>query len=114
MHHADSHCQLIAKDMVDIGIDIWQGVLPQNDIPKIQKETEGRLLLMGGIDGAIVDHGDYDEAVIRAEVQRACKEYAPGGNFIPCLTYGGEGSIFPGVNDIIMDEIRKQSINYFK
>ena len=114
MHHADSHCQLIAKDMVDIGIDIWQGVLPQNDIPKIQKETEGRLLLMGGIDGAIVDHEDYDEAVIRAEVQRACKEYAPGGNFIPCLTYGGEGSIFPGVNDIIMDEIRKQSINYFK
>lgn len=34
--------------------------------------------------------------------------------FIPCLTYGGEGSIFPGVNDCIMDEIRNQNKLYFK
>lgn len=114
MHHADSHCQPIVKDMVDIGMDIWQGVLPQNDIIQIQKDTEGKLLLMGGLDAAIMDLEDYDETIIRNEVARACREYAPGGNFIPCLTYGGEGSIFPGVNDIIMDEIRKQSPLYFK
>ena len=47
-------------------------------------------------------------------MQRACREYSEGGCFIPCLTYGGEGSIFPGVNDVIMDEIRKQNEIYFK
>lgn len=113
MHHADSYCQPIVQDMVDIGIDIWQGVLPQNDIPAIQKEVGGKLLLMGGIDASIVDQPDWKEEIIREEVQRACAKYAPGGNFIPCLTYGGEGSIFPGVNDIIMDEIRKLNAKYF-
>ena len=113
LHHSDSYCQPIVQDMVDVGIDVWQGVLPQNDIPAIQKEVGGKLILMGGLDAAIMDHKDYDEKVIREEVDRACREYAPGGSFIPCLTYGGEGSIFPGVNDIIMDEIRKQSPLYF-
>ncbi|HIX58569.1 MAG TPA: uroporphyrinogen decarboxylase (URO-D) [Candidatus Blautia gallistercoris] len=113
IHHSDSYCQPIVKDMVDIGIDVWQGVLPQNDIPAIQKETEGKLVLMGGLDAQVIDVKDFDEEVIRKEVARACKEYAPGGNYIPCLTYGGEGSIFEGVNDIIMDEIRRQSPQYF-
>ena len=114
IHHADSFCQPIAKDMVDIQMDVWQGVLPQNDIPAIQKETEGKLILMGGLDASIMDLKDYSEDVIRGEVARACREYAPGGSFIPCLTYGGEGSIFAGVNDIIMDEIRNQNKLYFK
>lgn len=114
MHHSDSFGEPIVPDMVEIGIDIWQGILPQNDIPKLQKITYGKMLLMGGIDSALVDIKDYDEEVIRAEVRRACDTYVPGGGFIPCLTYGGEGSIYPGVNDIIMDEIRKISPTYFQ
>ncbi|MDR0489999.1 MAG: uroporphyrinogen decarboxylase (URO-D) [Oscillospiraceae bacterium] len=114
MHHADSYCEPIVKDMVDLGIDIWQGVLPSNDIMKIKKETDHKLVLMGGIDASIVDRADWTEDVVRAETERACREYRDGGMFIPCLTYGGEGSIFPGVNDCIMDEIRKQDKIYFK
>ena len=34
MHHADSFMEPIVEDMVELGIDIWQGVLPQNDIPQ--------------------------------------------------------------------------------
>lgn len=113
VHHSDSFCQPIAKDMIDIGMDVWQGVLPQNDIPAIQKETEGKLILMGGIDAAIIDTADWNEETIRTEVQRACAAYAPGGSFIPCLTYGGEGSIYPEVNGIIMDEVRKLNSIYF-
>jgi hypothetical protein len=114
MHHADSYCQPIAKDMVDIGIDIWEGILPSNDIQQIKKDTDYKLVLMGGIDASIVDREDWTEEVVRAEVVRACKDYFEGGMFIPCLTYGGEGSIFPGVNDCIMDEIRNQNKTYFK
>lgn len=114
MHHSDSYCEIIVQDMIDIGIDIWQGVLPQNNIPEIQKITKGKMLLMGGLECSIMDLPDYDEEVIRKEVRRACDEYVPGGGFIPCLTYGMEGSIYPGVNDIIMDEIAKISPKYFK
>ena len=113
MHHADSFCEPIVKDMVDIGIEIWQGVLPSNDIMKIKKETDYKLALMGGIDASIVDRADWTEEVVRAETARACRDYHEGGMFIPCLTYGGEGSIYPGVNDCIMDEIRNQSKIYF-
>lgn len=113
MHHSDSFCEPIVADMIDLGIDIWQGVLPQNDIPALQKITKGKMLLMGGIESGIVDIPNFKEDVIRKEVNRACAAYVPGGGFIPCLTYGGEGSLYPGVNDIIMDEINKISPRYF-
>ena len=35
MHHADCICQPLVTDMVEIGIDIWQGVIAQNDIVEI-------------------------------------------------------------------------------
>ncbi|MCL2200396.1 MAG: uroporphyrinogen decarboxylase (URO-D) [Oscillospiraceae bacterium] len=114
MHHADSFCEPIVKDMVEIGIDFWQGVLPTNDIHKIKKETEGKMLLMGGIDVTKIDVPNWSEEVIRAEVARACKDYHEGGMFIPAMTMGGEGSLYPGVDDIVVDEIIKQSKIYFK
>ena len=114
MHHADSFCQEIAEDMAELHIDVWQGILPQNDIAAIQRAVGGRMVLMGGLEASIMDRKDYDEAVIREEVARACREYGPGGAFIPCLTYGGAGSIYPDVNELIMDEIRNQSRLYFK
>lgn len=107
LHHADSYLMPIVEDLVEIGVDIWQGVLPQNDIPEVQRRTGGKLALMGGIDAAIVDRADATEAEIRAETRRACEAYAPGGHFIPCLTYGLPGSIYPHVNPIISDEISK-------
>ncbi len=107
MHHADSFLEPLVEDMVEIGIDIWQGVLPQNDIPKVQKQLGGRMALMGGIDAAVVDWPGASEATIRAEVRRACVEYGPGGGFIPGLTYGLPGSIFPNVDPIITDEIAR-------
>ena len=95
MHHADSFLEPITEDMVELGIDIWQGVLPQNDIPKIQKQLKGGMVIMGGIDAAIVDRADSTDDEIRAEVKRALEQYTPGGSFIPGLTYGGPGSIYP-------------------
>lgn len=107
MHHADSFMEPIVEDMVELGIDIWQGVLPENDIPKLQKQLDGRMVLMGGLDASIVDRGDSTEEEIRKEVRRACETYGPGGHFIPCITYGAPGSLFPHVDPIIDDEIDK-------
>jgi hypothetical protein len=112
MHHADSFLEPIVDDLVDIGVDIWQGALPQNDIARILRQTEGRLTLMGGIDAAIVDRKDAGEAEIRSEVRKACETYGQSGHFIPCLTYGVPGSIYPHVNPIISDEIERYNLEH--
>jgi len=114
MHHADSFLEPICKDLVDIGIDIFQGVLPTNNIQKIKKETDYKLVLMGGLDVTVADVPHWTEEIVRAEVARACREYHEGGMYIPSLTMGGEGSLYPGVEDVVKDEVAKQSKIYFK
>ncbi|MCL2339697.1 MAG: uroporphyrinogen decarboxylase (URO-D) [Actinomycetia bacterium] len=105
IHHGDSYCEPITLDMAEIGVQIWQGVLPQNNIVKMQKELAGSMVLMGGID-SVIDHADQTEAEIRQETRRACEAYAPGGHFIPSLTYGGkDGALFPMTDPMIKAEI---------
>jgi hypothetical protein len=113
LHHADSYLTPITGDMAEIGIQVWQGVLPSNDITGIQKNLGGKMLLMGGLDAGLIDRVDWKEDVVRGEVRRACSEYAPAGGYIPCITYGGAESIYPGVYETISDEIRLQSRLYF-
>lgn len=112
MHHADSYCEPIVEDMAEIGIDIWQGALPSNNIPKIQEQLQGRMVLMGGID-SVIDRADATEEEIRKEVRRACDTYAKGGGFIPSITYGTPGSIFPHVGPIIEDEVDKFNLEHY-
>ena len=104
VHHADSFLEPLVEDMVDLGIDIWQGVLPTNDIPKLQKQLSGRMTLMGGID-SLVDRPNATAGEIRAEARRACAEYGGGGHFIPCITYGADKTIHRHVYEILSDEI---------
>ncbi|MDR0817775.1 MAG: hypothetical protein LBN35_03965 [Clostridiales Family XIII bacterium] len=104
-HHADCFCQGLERDMVDMGIDMWQGAVPSNDIVQMIKNTEGKLLILGGIDQEIIDHADADEADIRAEVRRAIDAYAPAGSYLPCAA-----SVVPvhdGILDIVVDECDK-------
>lgn len=106
IHHADCHCADIIEDMVDIGVQAWQGAIPENDIVSMQKKLDGRMVIMGGID-AVIDKPDWNEAEVRAEVRRACETYGPHGGYIPCMTYGGPGCLYAGVSDIIRDEIAR-------
>ena len=105
MHHADCICQPIVTDMVEIGVDIWQGVIAQNDIPEIQRFTEGKLAMCGGIDGPKIDIADISEEAIRAEVRRAIDTYCPAGRFFPSIP---NGVCFRKWNNaIVMDELAK-------
>ena len=83
VHHADCICEPIVEDMVEIGIDIWQGVIPQNDIVSIQERTQGKLAMIGGIDGPAIDDEDTPEEAIVAEVHRCIDTYCPAGRFFP-------------------------------
>ena len=106
IHHADSYLAPIVEDMAEIGIQVWQGVLPENNIPELQKRLKGSMVLMGGI-GAAIDRADTEEEEARSYVHDALHAYCPGGHFIPSITYGLAGTVFKHVDPWIDDEIRK-------
>ena len=106
IHHADSYLAPIVEDMAEIGIQVWQGVLPENNIPELQQRLGGRMVLMGGI-GAAIDREDAGEEEVRKYVHDALHEYCPGGHFIPSITYGLAGTVYRHVDPWIDDEIRK-------
>jgi len=112
MHHADCVCQPLAQDMVDIGIDLWQGTIPQNDIVEIQRVTDGKLPMIGGVDGPKIDIENITEEEIRAEVRRAFDTYCPGGRFYPSIANGR--CFRKWNNDIYLDEMAKYGREYAK
>ena len=105
MHHADCICQPLVEDMVEIGIDIWQGTITQNDICEIQRLTNGKLPMIGGIDGPKIDVTNITEEEIRVEVRRAFDTYCPGGKFFPSIPYGR--CFLEWNNEIYRDELEK-------
>lgn len=112
MHHADSYCEPIAEDMAEIGIDIWQGVLPTNDIAGLSRRLDGRMALMGGV-SSVIDREDSTEEEIRLEMRRVLDNYGQLHNFIPSYTYGGPGTLFPHVLPVIHEEIERYNREHF-
>ena len=111
MHHADCFCEPIAEDMAEMGIDIWQGVIPQNDILAIQRQLNGRMALIGGIDAPIIDTPDWDEREIRQEIRRCIDTYCPNGRFIPCIP--NITPLFEEVETIYHDELTRYGKDFY-
>ena len=70
------------------------------------------MALMGGID-SVIDRADVTEEEIRRETQRVLREYGNLKNFIPSITYGGPGTIYPDVEKVIIDEIDRYNKEKF-
>ena len=102
IHHADSYLVPIVDDMAEIGIQVWQGTLPENDIPALQRHLNGRLTLMGGF-GAAIDRADAQPEEILDYARDTLRRCCPGGHFIPSITYGLPGTVFKHV-DQYLDE----------
>jgi len=107
-HHCDCYITPFAVDFAEMGVDMWQGALPTNDIVAIQaglKEKGLTMMLMGGLESAIVDNEEATEDEIRAEVRRAIDTYGPGGQFLPCI--GSINCLYEQNEAIAIDEMNK-------
>lgn len=112
VHHSDSFAATLVPDMIDIGIDVWQGVMTSNNIPELIKKYGGKITFMGGIDSAAVDRPDWTPELVASEVRKSCEAYGTKF-FIPNTTQGLGMSTFPGVYEAVSAEIDKLSKEMF-
>lgn len=112
VHHNDSYSANLVPSMIEMGIDIWQGCFPNNDIPSLVKQYGDKITFMGEIETRLIDVPDWTPEMVRAEVERACRK-CKGPGFIPCLTAGAPISAFPGVYDAVNAEIDRMSKELF-
>ena len=98
--------------MIEMGIDIWQGCFPQNNLPELIEQYAGQITFMGEIESRLLDLPDWTPELVREEVERACRK-CKGPSFIPCMTAGTPGSSFPGVAEAVDKEIERMSKELF-
>lgn len=111
VHHSDSYAANLVPDMIDIGIDIWQGCLTTNNIPELIRNYGSAISFMGGINNGVVDISSWTPELIEQEVDSICSQCSH--YFIPNTTMGGPSSIFPGVYDAVTKAIDRASKKYF-
>ena len=114
VHHSDSYAENLVPDMIDIGIDIWQGCMTTNDLVGLIDKYGEKISFMGGIDNGKVDRPDWTRQMVNDEVRYACETYgAKKKYFIPCTVMGGPESLYEGVYEAVNEEIDKMSKEMF-
>ncbi|WP_411680607.1 uroporphyrinogen decarboxylase family protein [Clostridium thailandense] len=112
VHHSDSYAANLVPYMIEMGIDVWQGVMNTNNIPELIKEYGGKISFMGGLHSGLIDFPDWTPENCVKHVEEACK--ANGTKyFIPCLTAGLPKGYFPNVYETVTDAINEMSKKMF-
>jgi len=112
VHHSDSYAATLVPFMIDMGIDVWQGVMTSNNIPELIKTYGGKISFMGGVDSAVIDNVDWSAEKIDAAMEDACRKFGKH-YYIPSASIGGAFSTFPGVYETITAAIDKASAKLF-
>lgn len=112
VHHSDCYAATLVPQMIEMGIDIWQGVMTTNNTPELIKKYGPQITFMGDIDSGVVDHPAWSREEIAKYVEIACKRCGKL-YFIPNLSQGLNFSSFPGVYDTTSEEIDKISKKMF-
>jgi hypothetical protein len=111
-HHADSYSATLVPDMIEMGIDVWQGCMETNNVPELVKKYGGKITFMGDIDNKSMDFPGWTREDCAKAARRACSRNG-SKYFIPCITQGGPGSVYPGAYAVLTEEIDKYSEEVF-
>ena len=111
-HHADSYAATLVPHMIEMGIDVWQGCMESNNVPELIKKYGDQITFMGDIDNKSMDFPGWTREDCRNIARKSCGRCG-SKHFIPCITQGGPGSVFPGAYQILTEEIDKYSEEVF-
>jgi hypothetical protein len=111
-HHSDSYAATLVPYMIEMGIDVWQGCMESNNVPELIRQYGGKITFMGDIDNKSVDKDGWTQEDCRIAVRRAI-DRCGSKYFIPCITQGGPGSVYPGTYAAMCEEIDRYSAEKF-
>lgn len=110
VHHSDSYGATLVPDMIEMGINVWQGCTSTNDLPTLVKKYGDKITFMGGFDGAMVDRADMTYDKIKKIVFDYIDAVGTPKGFIPCIAQGGPGSVYPNVYNWLVEAIDEYSV----
>jgi uroporphyrinogen-III decarboxylase len=108
VHHSDSYAANLVPFMIEMGVDIWQGVMTTNNTPELIKKYGGQITFMGDIDSGVIDFPGWTRENIAEHVERACRTCGKL-YFVPGASQGLGVSSFPGVYEVTDEEIDRMS-----
>ena len=113
VHHSDSYCANLVPDMIEMGIDVWQGCMHSNNVPELVKKYGDKITFMGEIDNKFVDFDGWTVEDCEKAAVGAIERVGSMKGFIPCITQGGPGSVYKGTYNALTDAIDKYNLSHF-
>ena len=109
IHHSCGYIKQIIPDLVEIGVDAIEPMMPQNDLDEQLEKYGDKMTFMGGIDNRLIDCEESTPEEIVAEVKRAMDAFAHKGRYIPYYIPSMEKKWF-----IYMDAVREYGQTIFQ
>ena len=106
VHHSDSYAAPLVPDMIEMGIDVFQGCMETNKVDELIAKYGDQISFMGCIENGICDIPEWTDESVAAYTRQVCDKYGMK-SFIPCIAQGGPGSVYPGVYMSITNTIDK-------
>lgn len=113
VHHADCYAATLVPYMIEIGIDIWQGVIDTNNIPELVEKYGGQITFFGGLNNGTYDVEGWKQEDVREGLENLIESTNGGKFLIPGLCQGLPFSTYPGLYQAVDEEIDKLSQKYF-
>ena len=113
VHHSDSYGANLVPYMIEMGINVWQGPMHTNNVPELVKKYGDKITFMGEIDNKFVDFEGWTPEVCHKAAVDAIERVNSLTGFIPCITQGGPGSVYPGTYRHLWETIDQYNIDHF-
>ena len=114
VHHSDSYAANLVPYMIDMGIDIWQGVMTTNNTPRAHQTIRRADFLHGR---TRLRRPPGRQGLGCQDDRRTCGKGVPDLRkstiSSPCLTQGLNFSSFPGVYEATSEAIERMSKKMF-
>ena len=113
IHHSDCYAANLVPYMTEMGIDVWQGCMHANNVPELVRKYGDKMTFMGEIDNKFVDFDGWTPADCEKAGAEAIGRVGTMKHFIPCISQGGPGSMYPGTYKALWDGIDKYNMEHF-
>lgn len=112
VHHNDAYGVPFVPDFIEMGIDIWQGPVLENNLPELVKTYGGQISFQAGIDNGKFDVVDWSYDKIYNHVKQLMAEC--GSHYlIPSFTSAGPMTAYEGAYEAASKAINQVSLEMF-